>query len=156
MRSWLLKFLLPILKLVGKIHAPYAKKLIKAHHYHYAKRYLKPGYVLLSRTYGELTNLVIPGELKHGAIFCGKNRITEALGVGVVINDLADFMFSKDEIVILRPLFCDDQDAVNAAQYALLQKGKPYDYEFKSSNQAFYCFELTYAAYREALSGESP
>lgn len=156
MRTQILRAILPALRAIGRIHAPYAKKKIKAKFFLSAERVLMPGDFLLVKTYGELTNLVIPGELKHGAIYAGENRIVEALGAGVVLTDLMDFSFSKDEIVIVRPLFCDSRVALNAAQWALLQQGTPYDYEFRSNNKFFYCFELGFAAYREAMNGKSP
>lgn len=155
-RRTFLKIALPVTRLVGKVHSPYSIKLIKASEYRQALEILKPGMVFLTHTFGELSSALIPGDFKHGAIYVGDRQIVEATGEGVHKTDLIDFMLSKDVIAIVEPLFCDEEHMANAAMWALTQIGSPYDYDFMSNNKAFYCFELTYAAYQEAMNGESP
>ncbi len=156
LRRTLLKMLLPVTREVGKIHAPYSIKLIKAKDYRQAVELLKPGMVILTHTYGELSSALIPSIFKHGAIYVGDRKVVEATGEGVHVTDLIDFMLSKDVFAIVEPLFCDDEHMATAANWAMTQIGAPYDYDFMSNNKAFYCFELTYAAYQEAMNNESP
>lgn len=156
MRKHLLKWSMPVMKRIGMMHLPYTKKKIKARHYRDFIEVLMPGMVLTATTYGEASNLLIPGEMKHGAIYVGDGMVVEALGHGVVETDLIDFMLSKDHIKLYTPQFCEPEQGVLAAQWARSQIGTPYDYEFQSNNKALYCFELTFAAYQEALEGKSP
>lgn len=155
-RKFLLLRLVPITKWIGKTHLPYTKKLLHAAQYHYINEILKPGMILLTRTDGEASNLLIPGKYKHCAISINPRFIVEAVGRGVIMTDLIDFILSKDHIAILKPKFCSDLAMESAARWAADQIGKPYDYEFQSSYAAFYCCELSYAAYQTALGGQNP
>jgi uncharacterized protein YycO len=136
---------------IGNIHAPYARKQIKSWHYRDAKEVLKPGAVILTRTYGEATNVFIPSHFTHGLMYLGNNVAVEAVGSGVRRTDLIDAMMTKDEVVILNPLFCGPIAMEKAAKWAAEQIGKPYDFEFSEGNKAFYCFELIFEAYRQAV-----
>lgn len=134
---------------------PYSHKQIDSFDYYEAIKYLKPGFVLLSATFGELSNLFIPHEWKHAAIYAGKDLngvpyVIEAIGPGVVKKNLLDFMFTKDRIGIFLPTFASAQQLAGAVKFAESKVGQPYDYEFKSGNKAWYCSELIWAAYKEA------
>lgn len=154
-RKKILDFATPLSIFIGRCHAPWSKKKLRSRHVHFIQ-HLPAGTVLLTKTYGELTNFLIPGALKHGAIYDGEGNVIEAVGAGVVHTDLIDFVMSKDELVVVRPLFCENDAMARAVQWAKGQIGQRYDYAFMSNNDAFYCFELTFAAYQEALGGQSP
>lgn len=156
LRRQLLAASVPITKAIGRLHAPYTHKRVSGVHVLASQRLLRPGHVLMSRTRGELTNLFIPGFWSHGAIYVGDGFVAEAIGEGVVLTDIVTFMTTKDAIAICAPLFASDAEMTTAAAWAREQRGKKYDFEFTSGNDAFYCFELTYAAYHVALGGASP
>lgn len=161
LRGLVLKLSYPVIKWVGALHVPYTKKKMKADHYYQILAAAKPGSILLSRTLGEATNLLIPGRYKHAAIVGataggGRPFVVEAVGAGVKQTDLLDFILSKDNLLLLEPQFASAEQMIAAVLWACKQVGKPYDYTFMSDYTSFYCCELTYAAYKEALDGKSP
>lgn len=152
--------LVPATKVAGEIAVPYCVKKISGKDYYEASGVIQPGDILLAETNGHLTTWLIPGFWTHAAIYCGKDPVTghelvvEAVGAGVIKNDLVTFMLSKDAVAILRPTFTDIETRGKAVALALKQAGKPYDYEFDfqaSDNKAFYCAELVYWAYKETV-----
>ena len=103
-------------KLTAKLYVPYSRKKIKAHHYHKARYHLFPGTIILSRTHGEFSNLVIPGRYSHvGIIATDGMSVIEAISEGVVKTDLIDFMLKKDEVCIMRSSFFDQDDMVQVS-----------------------------------------
>jgi hypothetical protein len=155
-RRSLLAAAVPTTKLIGKVHAPWAHKKVGGLHYNAALALLEPGDVLMSRTDGELTNLFIPGFWSHGAVYVGDGWVVEAIGEGVVYTDLVTWMTTKDAVRVCRPLFASYAQREAAALWARSFVGRRYDYSFASGNDAFYCFELTYAIYQKAMGDESP
>jgi uncharacterized protein YycO len=155
-RRKLLTWAMPVTKDLGKVHAPFSHKGISGMHYMDLKTKLVPGQVLLTRTEGEMTTMLIPGFWSHGAIYVGDGWVIEAVGAGVVKTDLVSFMMTKDVMSVCSPLFATTAQRLAAVAWATRQLGTPYDYDFRSDNKAFYCFELTYAAYQEATGRASP
>ncbi len=154
-RTTLLRWSIPLTRWIGKVHAPFSKKRITSKDYYKIKELIRPGDVLLVRTRGEFTNLFIPSHYTHGAIISINDEVIEALGEGVILKDLIDFLFSKDEVILLRAKFAAPSEALEACWFAERKIGKPYDYLFKPNNDSFYCFELIYAAYQHALKNNS-
>jgi uncharacterized protein YycO len=156
LRSKLIQWSIPITKYLGKMHAPFSHKLVTGRDYYNAREILKPGHVLLTRTEGEFSNLMIPGFWTHAAIYDGEERIIEATGAGVVWTDLVTFLMRKDHVAVYRPDFATEYDMQHAADWAERQRGKGYDYEFKGDNEAFYCSELVTAAYVAVMREACP
>lgn len=129
---------------------PFTRKRIASHDYHAAKEILRLGDILLSRTYGEMANVFIPGNFTHAAICSNHGFIVEAIGRGVVESDLIDFMLTKDEVVVMRPRMCPELGP-EAAEIAWSLVGAPYDYAFVGGNQAFYCSEAVWYAWDHAF-----
>lgn len=150
-RDRALKFLMPLTKVVGKIHLPHACA-VTHEDYLAAYKILTPGMIFLTRTEWQLTNLLIPSEsgYKHGAIYVGSGVVVEAVGSGVKMTWLDQFMESKDRVRVMSPLFAGRAEMEEAARFAKTLVGRPYDYLFKSGMDALYCFEAIYASYREA------
>ena len=149
MRNFLFKILYPVLKLIGKIHMPFSHKLITGENYLTLKRMVKPGGIFLTRTRGELTNVLIPGFWKHAALVIDSEYVIEAIGKGVTVKTLAAFLLSKDFVVYLEPKFTDKNGMESAAKKALAWLDLPYDYEFSEGDSAFYCGELAIDAYAQ-------
>lgn len=156
LRLALLSISVPLTKKLGKVHFPYTHKLIKGPDYYRLESVIQSGDVLLSRTRGELTNLFIPGFFTHAAIARGDEYVIEAIGKGVSRTDLVSFVMTKDYVVLLRPRFADDVIKGKAVLWAEEQVGLPYDYEFETSNKAYYCSELVATAYNKAMDGSCP
>ena len=155
-RLWLLRVVTPITIWIGQRHLPFTRKNINGGDFLAIDHILQVGDVLVTKTHGELSNLLIPGHWSHAMIYIGNGLVVEAVGKGVVRNPLASAVLSKDEICILSPMFATEEQKEMAAAFAENQVGFPYDYDFKGNNQAFYCSELIYAAYNEATNGETP
>lgn len=147
-RSAILQMLTPVTRDIGKVQLPHHE--ITSKDYRDIKELLKPGMIFLTRTNWALSNMFIPGAYKHGAMFFGENTVVEAIGEGVVKTDLIDFLLTKDNVRVMTPIFADLHEMADAAAFAGTLVGRPYDYQFRSNNKAFYCFEVVYAAYREA------
>lgn len=153
-RRSLLKIGYPVLKWAGKIGVPHQK--INEHFFFSAQSILTPGMVLLTRREYELSNMLQDGFYKHAAIFSTPNsrripNVVEAIGPGVRPTGIIDFMFSKDYIKILKPKFADEYEMNQAAINANTLIGKPYDFQFKPTNNAWYCSEVIWWAYDNAV-----
>jgi len=159
LRNLILKILFPFNRWMGKQHMPFTRKKMTAHDYHSLLEIARSGDVILTQVSGEMTNLFIPGHWTHAAIFCQQvgrpPYVIEAVGKGVVKKDLIGFLMKKDSAVLVRPSYVTQGHQLQAARLALKQVGKPYDYEFRSSSQAFYCAELVWYVYDQVSSGPS-
>jgi uncharacterized protein YycO len=161
-RAELLSTITPAIKWWGKQHLPFTHKLVTGKEYYDIVDRLEPGTILLSRIRGEASNLLIPGFWTHAAIYTPtKNvkmseQVTEACGVGVREEDLVTWMTTKDYVCALEPKFVDVNKPgimIRAAEIAVEQLGKPYDYQLDfslSNNNAFYCSELVWWSYDKA------
>lgn len=154
-RRFLIRILLPITKLIGMLHFSPRQRALFYQDTLDLKGVVRNGDVLLSYSYGELTNLLIPGEYKHCAIYVD-GRVVEATHIGVCSTPFEDFCASKDMVAICRPIFCGEQEMAEAVRYAVNQEGLAYDYYFEPNEEAFYCAELIAKAYEHATSGASP
>lgn len=160
MKDYLQRALLNVVSTLArassKIYVPFSRKLIKAAHYHAIRYKIRAGTILLSRVEGEFSGLVIPGFWTHVGIVADNLTVIEAATHGVVKTDLIDFMMKKDHVCALDPLFADQDQMVTAMMKAEQQIGKPYDFSMNQSDiKSFYCSELVYFAYREAVN-QSP
>lgn len=156
-RKIVLDILRPFLRGASGIHLPFTHKLVTGRQYYAARERLKPGSIFVTRIFGELTSVLIPGYWSHAAIYCPVPRtpdemVMEAEGAGVLETDLVTFIMSKDAVMILEPNLPDEVMA-RAAAIATEQLGKPYDYDFEfhlSGQKSFYCSELVWWSYDQA------
>lgn len=150
------KCLIPIIQFIGKIHLPFTSKEKLMRDYYEIESILQIGDIILSTSYGHLSNLINPSKWKHALMYVGKENnipyIIEAVGEGVVKKSLAQWLSSKDEICILRTkeFILNAEQKLNAVKWIKEQLGKPYDYSFDSQTsdkfKNFYCSELVYYA----------
>ena len=116
--------------------------LAKGRQFREAVEVLQPGYVI-GRGYTDyLDGYFIPGQYSHTGI-CVKNSEWEqsmihAMSVGVFQQDLVDFL-RCDRFIIFKPR----KDLKKAVRIAKSLVGRPYDFDFKTNNKAYYCHELT-------------
>ena len=151
MRTLLLKILEPVIRFIGRVHAPFTHKLVTGDHYLELRKIIKPGGVLLSRTRGELTNVLIPGYWKHAALALSRDHVIEAIGKGVATQSLPSFMLKKDYVAYYEPAFTGEDGMRGAAEKAKAWLGLPYDYHFYEGDEAFYCGELVVDAYAHTV-----
>lgn len=153
MFAWIKRQIIPVARFFGTLQAPWTVKKVTGDDHEKVKFLIQPGDVLLSRVLGHFSNYMIPGYWKHAAVAGPTGGVIEAVGAGVRHTSLIDFLLTKDEVVVLRPTFCTQEQAMQVAQKAGKLLGAEYDYEFSLGNKAFYCAELVYVAYRDAIEG---
>jgi len=141
-----LKFFKPLVIWTGRIHWPYSRKQIDGKFYYKVRDVIRPGTVLLTTTYGELSNLINPVDIKHAGIYVGKAMdgiyyVNEATSKGVIKTDLVTFLTTKDVVVAVNPNFLTEADYGQLAPNADKFLGLPYDYFFEKGLNALYCFE---------------
>ena len=144
--NYILKKLKPFIIWTGKIHMPFSRKKFTGKHYYKIRDKIEPGTVLLTTTHGELSNLINPVSVKHGAVYIGKTTddicyVTEAVGSGIVKTDLVTFLTTKDVVIGLKPNFLTETDKTLLPGEAVKFIGIPYDYLFEKGKKALYCFE---------------
>ena len=153
--DFILTLFSPILICIGKLGFSFTRKKINGEHYYKLLDEMCIGTVLLTKTSGELSNLLTPMSLKHSAIYLGSclndnsHYVAEAVGKGVVLTDLVTFMTTKDVVVACKPVFIrrDKEFFETTLQKETLKFiGLPYDYIFKRGGNSFYCFELAATA----------
>jgi hypothetical protein len=153
-RNRLFYFLIPLVKIIGKITLPYTKKDPMINFY-IIKKLLRPMDIILTTSYGHLSNLFNPGKFKHALAYIGEEKgipvIIESIGEGVVKKTLVECLSTKDVIAILRPkknVISSNSQVNKAIRWLENQVGKPYDFVFDMNSQKrfknFFCSELIY------------
>lgn len=153
-RRHLLNMLSPLTERIGRIHAPFSVKAMSGQDYYTVRDIVRPGDILLSHTEGSLSNPLIPGYWKHVAFVKDSDTVIEAVGKGVVLSTMVDFVLKKDAVMVLSPLFADQQIMERAVEVALTLIGLPYDYLLEydlGNNRAFYCAEVVWFSYEMAM-----
>lgn len=164
LRSKFLDIIQPFLEFFGKIHSPFSKKKIKQRHAEDIIGICEPGDIVLSRTRGEFSNILIPGFFKHaGIVYKTENDcvyIIESVNPKVRMVGIYDFCMTKDYICLLRPKL-SEVDRLLAANISLSFIGRDYDYRLSiphvsKKNHSFYCAELPYWAYKKIIPRWGP
>lgn len=108
----------------------------------------QPGDVLLRRTDGTSSNMVIPGYWGHAALYAGDGKIVDAVTHDVRETDIETFCSEGDAVIVVRPKNLSKEQVASIVDYSRRQVGKPYDFDldFKDS-QRFTCTELVETAY---------
>lgn len=146
-RLMLLKWSVPVQKWMQKIHPPepnltYLEAIAITSD-------MQIGDILISKNHMRLTNLFIPGDWSHAAIYDG-HRVVEAVGGGVQSVHPVEWLLKCNDFAVLRP-----QAELTAEARAIMftwlhsKIGKPYDYLFQYSNtiESFYCSEFAHLAW---------
>lgn len=168
LRMAILNAVVPVTKKLGALHMPFTHKKVTGRHVFSVIPHLKPGAVFVTSVYGEMSNLLIPGDYTHAGMCVASGvseascssfpqsfvPVVEAVGRGVVETDLISFLTSKDRVLLLYPTFATDDEMQRAANFAFAAIGTPYDYYFTPGAKAFYCSELCQHGYEVALGRE--
>jgi cell wall-associated NlpC family hydrolase len=126
---------------------------------------------ILPGEFWRLVGRLVPGEVDHVAIYLGPaGRCMEAGALGVITFDVLDNIWETERMARQRGLLLDTFYGVacpleglelseeeefhmraSVAEYCLAQIGKPYNLNFLNSEteNAFYCSQLVYKAYRQ-------
>jgi len=158
LRRCLLKVAEPTTKLLGKTVIPH-RFALRDEEAAAACKLAEPGDIFTTRIDYAASNLVIPGFWKHAAMVVKGDRVVEAVGSGVRVVWLHDFIVAHDHALLLKSRFASPQEGVLAANFAVTLVGKPYDFlvEFsndRKTNAAFYCSEIPWWCYDQVLKAE--
>lgn len=107
---------------------------------------MKKGDVLLSKSAGHLTNVLIGGRYSHAAIVVDKNKIAEMTANGFDVVDVDKFCKQSTRICLLRLKSYDAEYGETMAQTAMGFSNASYDLDFTLGVEALYCSELVYQA----------
>jgi hypothetical protein len=94
--------------------------------------YANEGFIGLHRNRGDLSNVGVPGFMKHAWIYTGGNYIVEAVSEGVLKRNHLWASHNTDYLLILEPLVPVEvrQEAARKALY-LAELNLPYDDHFR-------------------------
>lgn len=162
LRAVLIKGLKPMVKIVGKIQAPYSIKPAITTFYKWIDK-IEPLDVLLVNTAGHFSNIFNNGLAKHAVLFIGWEgeqripMIIEAIGEGVIKRPLIECIAEKDKLIAITRYNGDrsNMDLAKGITFANAQVGKPYDFELDETSQkkfeSFFCSELCFYAWTNAF-----
>lgn len=161
-RALIFGWLAPFLFWVGRLHWPFSHRRLSQSHVKLALGVLLPGDVIITEQDGAPSNLLIPGDYTHAAVYSpdtdGSPEVIEATSPGVHPLGLYDFLMTKDRFMILRSTEGDAVAGGLAAHAARSYIGRRYDIMFRMSvdygdklgDLDIYCAELAFVAWRDA------
>lgn len=156
MLNKILLFLKPIQILMQKLGRK--ETIITSEIVNNIKNLIEPGDILLSYEAQRFTSLFIKGNFDHAAIVTSRYSVMEAVGDQIVdkVNhggvrevDLTEWLYKKDHVAIVRPIYPDQLLNKLAAANSFFYKGLGYDYGFRISADLVYCSELVYLCYEK-------
>lgn len=105
---------------------------------------MKPGDVLLSKSSGHLTNVLIGGTYSHAALVISTDKIAEMTANGFDIVDVDKFCKQSTRICLLRLNPEDEAYGQLMAKKAMEFSSAEYDLDFTLGIESLYCSELCY------------
>ena len=119
---------------------------------------LEPGDIILRAYDGYLNTILTPGYWGHACIYIGDDTIIHAVGVGVIEEDILDYL-RTDHICVMRLkklAIHNTSMVVDAVEKAkkMAKLGIKYDYEFESDDDQLYCTELINDCYNDIFRNE--
>jgi hypothetical protein len=150
----LIRSLEPLIRKLGAIYSPFSRKKLTSEDWDQFQCILQPGDLILTATRGELSNFIIPGFWKHGAIYIPEKGgyVIHAVGKeGVSEMDLEPFFFKRDYVAIVRPKGMSEESRAKICVAAKKNLGLSYDFSASLENATLYCFENLFVCHAEAL-----
>ena len=100
----LFKFIESMVKLIGKVHMPWTKKILTDEQIRGVLNNSKQGDILVVRAGGHLSSLFL-GEFSHNAMRLNQNEIFDATAEGVARRDILAVLIGYTRVVVVRPRF---------------------------------------------------
>ena len=142
MKKFILFLVAPISKFISLFSIPERK--MDDLELEQLKAFIIDGDCLVSRSDYELSNIFMPGEWKHVALYY-KGHVYESVTGGVRKTPIEEFFYKKDQIGLCR--LHKEIDFSLAIPFLDSTIGMPYDWSFSGKNDKYYCSELAYKAY---------
>lgn len=145
LRKTVLTCLYPATIFLGYLKVPFLKRRITDEDANMALGLARHGDIVVSRTRGELSNLLISGFWKHAGLVIelgGRKFVIEAVNPLVRMVPLDWWMLHHDYAQILRPCFLTPQQTEAWPMLTIPLIGRKYDYMFEPGNKAYYCAEI--------------
>ncbi len=114
---------------------------------------LKKGDVVLTGNLRILFHSFVREPLTHSEFYIGKNKFVHSTAEGVSYMSIYEVFEDYDTLVILRmPKNIKHRKRMihKAVKFAKRQLGKPYDFEFQSDKETFFCTQLVNEAFAHA------
>ncbi len=145
---------LPITKAINRINWRFGRPFrCKFKGIEPVRDYLQPGVVILAHKNYEFSTL-FTGYWAHSALIVSPGYLVEATGKGVCMNTLESFFSTIDDFIVLKPRFCCPDTMNKAGEQASAMVGYPYGFDFRNSNEMFYCSGLICWVYAQSLELE--
>jgi len=146
-----------------KVSAPTDKTLSDDNAFLAVKSVVRHGDWLVTRGIHETDNFiagVTNMPLSHAAIYDADNdEAIEADGSGVHTTPLADFLAKSQRVMVMIPVWADENTRIAAVKKARSRLGLGYNYTGLiglDSPDRFYCTQLAIDAYKEAIEANPP
>jgi len=102
------KFIASIVKLIGKVHMPWTKKILRDEQIRAVMNNSKQGDILLVRAGGYLSSVLL-GKFSHVAMKLNQNQIFDSKGIGVSRDDILSVLVGYTRCVVMRPRFTAEE-----------------------------------------------
>lgn len=142
-----------ILFFIGTTKITLRDNLLSPTEYRAVKNMLEPGDIVLAGDHRHMSAVMIGGAVTHSLLALGGTSLIHAVGHGVEKTKLRALFKQYDTLAVMRPrLDAAQKGSVIpvACAWAVAQIGKPYDYEFDTDTEKFFCTQLVNRAYHEA------
>jgi hypothetical protein len=143
---------LPITKVINRVNWRFGRPFTcKYDQIDLVMEHLQPGVVILTHKKYEFSTLFIPGYWTHSALVISPELVVEATGKGVCMNSLESFFSTVDDFIVLKPRFCCKDTMKKAGEHASALVGYPFSFDFRNSDEMFYCSGLICWVYSQTL-----
>lgn len=142
-----------ILFFIGTTKITLRNNLLTPLEYKAVKKLIEPGDIVLVGDHRHMSAMLIQGAVTHALLFVGKGKLIHAVGDGVKISRLRKLFKEYDTLMVVRPKLAPyrkEKIITDAIVWARAQLGKPYDYEFDTDTEKFFCTQLVNEAYYHA------
>lgn len=139
---------------IGKLHMPWSRKEADFSHYIRLMRVIKPGDIILTRTKGEGSTLIIPGYWKHNAVYIGGGKVAESVVPKARISLLGNLIMRTDDFLVRRLINITPEEREEIVRKAISFNGREYDdrSDMRDDDEVN-CSELCYHSINAARPG---
>ena len=152
-----ISFLLHCITFVfGYLHSPWTRKLTSYKVLLEMKRVMQKGDIILTRTRGEVTTLIIPGYWKHSVLYLGRDKIRHSTGKkGIHTEWIVNLIMKTDYLQIRRLKEVNLIDRCSIADNSEKYEGIKYDtFQRYTNSDKMSCSEFIRNSVNDVLGKE--